>query len=397
MSGKTMLAIAFTVLLLAAVQPSAAAVDLARFEPLFRTLSPCQLFHLTERGYVRVAPTRFYVVSWSTKTVREMAAEARTRRVFGISARSTIHLQIAGGSSLQASTAFAALADFMRATGIERLDRATFLQAATVAYQAALERGAYHACFVMKWGNKRPDFFAQPIRRSTWEAIRAVFAPGGANRFPFTASEEAMVASGRLNRLEVLELRAIRIAAYILENSFATLKGDTGGWLGNLESDAIVCTDEATTFWYFVEMLREDGLIQHFESRDYRFVHRAARSFPFYLLPTDHFGVLLRQNRTGNYIVFDSWVEDGGVPPRISLIDDWIGKRDYIALVSIGDARLDVALGAGRVTHADKDGLLTALRTHLAPFMPEGHVTEPDGRPRLCNGVWCRDQPVDAW
>lgn len=368
------------------------AFDPARFEPLFDTLSPCQLFNLSAAGYLRVSPSRFMRDRWTPGTLEALASDARQRPSFKIELRSTVHLQIAHASSYQAATVFDALAAFMRAEQIEALPRAKLIAAADIAYRRKLRDGGFIDCFILKWGNRYPDIFAQPMRESTWMAIEALFAPDAPTAFPESAAEQALMAEGRLTKDEIRELRAIRIAAYLFENEFATLRNDRGGFSGNMDDTPFVCTDEATTHWFLLERLQRQGLLTHFSTQDQRFVHRS----PNLILPSDHFGVLLRNLRTGAYFVLDSWVEDGGLPPHISTIDDWFNKHERRSVASIGDATLDKALEDGRVTHRNRDGLLTALQAHLARFAPADQTPRLDGRPPTCGHHWCSRTPDEA-
>lgn len=372
---------------------SAADQTAARFAPFFASLRPCQIYQLGSSGYLRVTPSRFYISQWSVETLREMARDARRRPYLRLDLRSTVQLQLSRASSFQAGTTYDALADFLERAGIKTIERAPFIRAADAAYRAALAAEGFASCFVFKWGNRHPDFFAQPMRLATWRAIERLFVEGGAAQFPLNAVEEGLVADGTLDVDEVAELRNIRIAVYLFEREFAVLAADLGGFGGNLEDDPIVCTDETTTMWFFVERLAQAGWLTKFTSQDGRFVWRR----PTEILPTDHFGLLLRNRRTGAYFALDSWVEDGGVPPHIASVDDWFDLRERRSVVSIGDALLDDALAEGRVTHADEDGLLTRLRAHLARFEPADQAPRPDGRPQICKYYWCGPQPIAAW
>lgn len=373
-------------------QRNGAAAEETRFAPLFAALSVCEIFNLTPNGYLRAAPSEFYVETWDRPRVDALVRDARRRPPFKIDLRSTVHLQIASASSYQAAKAFAALSAFMRETGLRTISRSELLAAAAAAYRDRLVAGGYEACFAVKWGNRYPDVFGQPMRKTTWAAIRALFVDRRPDNYPHKASEAAAVASGELTDAEILELRAIRIAAYLFENEFAVLKQDKGGFGGNLADQPLVCTDEATTLWFLVQRLERRGLLTRFATQDGRFVHR----HPNLVLPTDHFGLLLRNLRTGAYFVVDSWVEDGGLPPHISRIEDWFDRNERRSIASIGDPVLDDALENGRITHEDKDGLLTRLRDHLAPYGPPDQPPRADGRPPVCGFHWCDLTPSEA-
>ena len=366
----------------------------AEFSPLFERLTICQLFHLTPQGYLRVAASRFFIHRWDAEIIDALTRDARRRPPFQIDLRSTVHLQLAHASSYQAATTYAALAAYMRANGVAETSRSGLVAAASAAYQERLAQEGLAGCFVIKWGNRYPDFVAQPMRQATWEAISALFQPGSAvAAFPLSDREQAAIDADGLSREEIYELRAIRIAAYLFENEFALLRDDTGGFSGNLEDAPLVCTDEATTLWFFLDRLERAGLIKHFQTQDGRFVHRR----PTLVLPSDHFGVLIGSRRSGEFYAIDSWVEDGGLPPHIASVEDWFDLKERRSIVSIGDAALDDALSQARVTHADQDGLLTRLRAHLARFAPDNQAARPDGRPGTCGFHWCGAPPLAAW
>ncbi|MBX2855779.1 MAG: hypothetical protein KTR21_12390 [Rhodobacteraceae bacterium] len=370
------------------------AADTGDFAPLFERLTVCQLFHLTPHGYLRVAASRFFTHRWDLAIVEALTRDARRRPPFQIDLRSTVHLQLAHASSYQAATTYAALAEHMRGNGITETSRSALAADASAAYRERLSREDLAGCFVIKWGNRYPDFVAQPMRQATWEAVTALFQPESAvAAFPVTSREQAEIDAGRLIREEIVELRAIRVAAYLFENEFALLRDDKGGFSGNLEDAPVVCTDEATTLWFFLDRLERAGLIKHFETQDGRFVHRR----PTLVLPSDHFGVLIGSRRSGEFYAIDSWVEDGGLPPHIASIEDWFDQKERRSIVSIGDAELDDALSQARVSHGDEDGLLTKLRTHLARFAPADQTARPDGRPATCGFHWCGAPPLAAW
>ena len=382
------------VLWASAVPQPAQADQASTFAPFFDRLTVCQLFHLTPQGYLRVADSRFFTRRWDVGAVEDLTRDARLRPPFQIDLRSTVHLQLAHASSYQAATTYAALAGFMQEEGIGDTLRSGLLAAATDAYATRLEREGYAGCFVIKWGNRYPDFVAQPMRQAAWDAIIALFQPdSGVGDFPLTDREQAEIDSGGLTRAEIVELRALRVAAYLFENEFALLRDDKGGFSGNLEDAPLVCTDEATTLWFLLDRLQRDGLMTHFVTQDGRFVHRR----PTLILPSDHFGVLIGSRRSGEFYAIDSWVEDGGLPPHIALIEDWFDLKERRSIVSIGDPVLDDALSQAKVTHADVDGLLTRLRAHLARFAPPEQPARPDGRPQTCGYHWCGAPPLEAW
>ncbi len=362
------------------------------FDPLFERLSLCEIYHLTPGGYLLLAPSIFLFDVWPLQAVDILARDARRRPPFKIDLRSTVHLQLASASSYQAAAAFRALATFMRETGYDAVSRISLAQAAQTAYRARLASEGYEDCFIIKWGNRYPDVFAQPLRKTTWRAIAALFETDAARRFALTEHERRFVDSGYLTEDEIVELRGIRIAAYIFENEFDTLKRDRGGFDGNMDHQPLVCTDEATTMWFLIRRLEKLGHLRFFSTQHGRFVHRT----PNLVLPTDHFGVLLLNRRNGAYLVVDSWVEDGGLPPHISRIEDWFDRGERRSVVSIGDPALDKALLEGKISHDDGNGFLTRLETHLAPFSPPNQNPRPDGRPPTCEFHWCEREPSDA-
>lgn len=363
------------------------------FEPLFDQLALCQLFHLTNDGYLRVAKSQFFTDVWTRADVDALTRDARLRPSRRTDLRSTVQLQLSFASSYQAATSFAALGGFMDDEAIAAVSRADLADAAAAAYAARLAAEGYAGCAVIKWGNRHPDLFAQPMRRSTFDAVEALFGANAPSDLPLVAVETDAIGAGRLTEAEIVELRAIRIAAYLFEREFELLRADRGGFEGNLEDAPLVCTDEATTLWFFLDWLERRGLLTHFETQDGRFVHRR----PTLVLPTDHFGVLLRNRRTGAFFAIDSWVEDGGIPPHIAAVDDWFAQRERRSVVSIGDARLDAALTAATVAHDDANGLFTALNAHLERFAPAEQTPRADGRPQTCGFRWCGPAPVDTW
>jgi hypothetical protein len=350
-------------------------------EALLRGLALCQLPHLTMEGWLAAAPSRFYRARWSADDLEALARDARDRHG-RTGVRGSRRLQLAQASSYQAAVAYDAVARRMRAEGVASVERTALERAAAALYEVRREAAGVGDCAPLKWGNFWPDIVLQPLPRSTDAAIAALFAPGGTG-WPPTPREAGLLETGALTREELSELRALRLAVAIFENQFGMLRTDLGGWLGNLDDGRIVCTDEATTLSFLFDRLQEQGLLTRFAQHAGRFAYRD----PVPPLPTDHFAVMLRNLRTGDWWVLDSWVEDGGVPPRIGRLEEWfapgLDPRMDPGLISVGDAALDAALAEGLVSHARPDWM-RRLRDHLARLAPALARPVPDGRPTLC-------------
>ena len=134
----------------------------------------------------------------------------------------------------------------------------------------------------------------------SWERARALFIPA-----PRDAEQE----------------RA-RIAAAIagIESAVGAL---TGTWrdraenfAGRGEEGQMDCVDEANNTTVYLEMLRNDGLLQW-----HRPGPRVSRGVSRLLAP--HFTATIVESGTGARFAVDSWFRDNGEPPYVVVMDEW--------------------------------------------------------------------------
>lgn len=371
----------------------AAARMAERLEPYFESLATCQIEHLTWSGYLAIADSEYLVRTWRPDDLDRFAVAA-ARRDGRTGLRAARFLQLVHGSSFQAADAYARLAAWMRETGVDALERPDVEAAARLVFQRRLAAEGLAGCAMLKWGNRRPDLFAQPLPQETWQAIARLFREPERVDFPLTEVEAQSIASGELTRPELLELRALRLAITIFERQYALMRHDEGGWIGNALDLSFVCTDEATTISFFVTRLRRAGLLTRFDQLAARFAHRGGEG----LLPNDHYAPMLRNLRTERFFVIDTWLEDGGVPPYVDVLDRWLSWAERRPFASIGDPELDRALAKGLVERED-EAWMARLDAHMARFEPEV-ATLPDGRPDICGTsefFFCGRPPPPAW
>lgn len=355
----------------------------------------CQLPHLTAEGWFAAAPSRFYVDRWTPELVEALAREARERPP-RTDRRDSRRLQTTVASAYQAAAAYETLAARMRAAGVAAIDRGALFARAEAAYARRLAAGGFAPCVKIKWGNRYPDIVLQPLPRAAWQGIVGLFERGRLD-WPATAEERALLRAGTLTPEELSELRALRVGIALFERRFALLREDEGGWEGNLSSEPFVCTDEATTTSFLVDRLEAAGALTRFRQHAGRFAHRS----PTPILPDDHYAVMLRNERTGDYWVVDSWAEDGGAPPAVDTLQRFMESRARPGLISIGDPALDAALAAGEITH-DRPAAMRRLGAWLAELAPAAAAAPavPDGTPAACeNGFHFCVPPddLDAW
>lgn len=364
-----------------------------RLEPFFDRLATCQIEHFTRSGYLAVAGSDFLVRTWRPDELDRFAAAAAERPA-RTGLRSARFLQLMYASSYQAADAYAALAAWMRETGTPELERPQVEAAAQLTFERRLEAEGLAGCAMLKWGNRHPDLFSQPLPEETWHSIARLFLEPERVDFPLNEVEAETIASGELTRPELLELRALRLAITIFERQYALMRYDEGGWLGNALDLSFVCTDEATTISFLVSRLREAGLMTRFDQLAGRFAHRGGDG----LLPNDHYAPMLRNLRTERFFVIDTWLEDGGIPPYVDVLDRWLSWAERRPFASIGDPALDRALAEGLVDRGDPVWM-GRLDAHMARF-EAGANTLPDGRPKLCGTggfFFCGAPPAPAW
>jgi hypothetical protein len=345
-------------------QVNAAPLDV---ETLTQSFEPCELLHLTRRGYP----------GWRGDAVRPQIVNRRSLRALAdhaltlsppLTERDSFPLQQAAASSIQAAQVFSRLerafeeSGFDMATGYRFDDLEAMASAAHDRLRA--ERGI-HSCVTFKWANKRPDMFMQPLYERDFQRIAALFSDAE------FARQRGWAHDPDLTEREAFELRATRLAMFYFELLFDVVGEDIGDFIGNLNrrfTTTTVCTDEATISQSFLaDVLIGDGLLTQFELiRPTRYAHRR----PLMGLPfaeslqglndfgelTDHFAPILVRKGDGLFLVVDSWVEDGGLPPHIARMEPWSDQRENENVVA-----------------------LTASREHAVDRLMDRLVLKPDG------------------
>lgn len=336
-------------------------------ETLAETFEPCELLHLTRRGYPgwRGAEARPEVVT--RRSLQALADHAATLSP-SLSERGSFPLQQGAASSIQAAQVYRRLAVLLDDAGLAFNEGYGFNDVEAMA-EAAHDRlraaRGIHACVTFKWANKRPDMFMQPLFEVDFQRIAALFSPAAFER------QRDWPRDPDLTAREAFELRATRLATFYFELLFDVVGKDTGDFFGNLHkrfTATTVCTDEATISQGFLaDTLIAEGLLTKFELiRPSRYAHRRPpMGIPFAeaLSPindigqlTDHFAPILVRKGDGLLLVVDSWVEDGGLPSHIARLGPWSDQRENENVVS-----------------------LTARRDHVVDRLMDRVVLEPDG------------------
>ncbi len=122
--------------------------------------------------------------------------------------------------------------------------------------------------------------------------------------------------------------------AAIVSNMEAVVGRRTGTHLdkgGNLAgfglSGQMDCIDESTNTTTYMNMLAEDGLLQHHSVMD-----RSTR-FGFFV-GAPHTTAVIRENSSGQRFAVDSWFFDNGNPPAIINIQEWKSGRDPVEVTN---------------------------------------------------------------
>lgn len=336
-------------------------------DTLTDSFEPCELLHLTRSGYPgwRGAEARPEIVT--RRSLQALADHAVTLSP-ALSERGSFALQQGAASSIQAAQVYRRLAALLDAAGLAFNEGYRFADLAAMA-QAAHERlraeRGIHACVTFKWANKRPDMFMQPLFEADFQRIAALFSEAE------FARQRGWPHDPDLTAREAFELRATRLAMFYFELLFDVVGEDTGDFYGNLHkrfTATTVCTDEATISQSFLaDVLIGEGLLTQFELiRPSRYAHRrppmgiplAETLSPINdrLQLTDHFAPILVRKGDGLFLVVDSWVEDGGLPPHIARLAPWTDQRENENVVS-----------------------LTARRDHAVDRLMDRVVLRPDG------------------
>lgn len=357
-------------------------VSLAGF--LRTEFGPCELLHFTSEGFLRLAPVSVMVSDWTQADVKGLANYAGFPDERPIDRRSTFHLQLAWSTSFQAQMVYSKLARYMSEqkmhsisrVDLERVARNVVAQKSKFAGNPALLKPVHVPCAMVKWLSKFPDVFFVPLPRGFVSRLdQLVGESSPARSFEVTdAEKEIFTFGGELDLRAIEELRSVRLALALFEKQVPMLREDVGSWEGNVIDTSLekrtlnfVCTDEATTHYAFIQdYLENRGKLTHFRlDPDMRFAFRrpkvdlpgqgllaklgewALNALNNRFGVTDHFGVMLIHKKTGQRFVVDSWVEDGGMPPHIATLDDWLSKNETRNVVSIGNKDFDLALERG--------------------------------------------------
>ena len=148
---------------------------------------------------------------------------------------------------------------------------------------------------------------------------------------PLNTDEQRLKDWGVVNEDEIHELRAIRFAGAVIEES-TPMREDFGGVSGSfahLGYNQASCGAESRTQGMLVDKLERLGFVKHFE-----FVGTGGRWLKdLVITATAHVCGLIRNKRNKELFAIESYYEDGGEFPYILPANDWLrgGKKNLIA------------------------------------------------------------------
>lgn len=138
-------------------------------------------------------------------------------------------------------------------------------------------------------------------------------------------AEEGSIRTGKMQLNELAELRALRAATEIFENETYLKSDRAGGFINNFRGELLGgfqlnCWNRAVTYNSFIEKLSARKLI-----RFHRLTEMATKrpSIADDWSQGGHVASGIRNVRTGEQYVVETWYEKGGSPAHVLTYDDW--------------------------------------------------------------------------
>jgi len=151
-----------------------------------------------------------------------------------------------------------------------------------------------------------------------------------------TKAEKKMIESGKLSIEEMIELKKIKLVSQIISSN-SPFKDTPGGWANNKIDPrsfpknvtcpfTAYCGEHGRTTLEFVNQMENRGYLKHFTVRN-----MLVRNHIF----NDHAGIAIKNKRTAEILVLDSWAVKGGRPLKIIPLSRWgywimKGKREIL-------------------------------------------------------------------
>lgn len=223
------------------------------------------------------------------------------------------------------------LADHLEKKGLKRFTYEDLRAAGILRVNEAKKKGEVGECYALQsFGGPRYIFGnisrPQNVSPENQEKIESLMKNGQNREYHFGDVDTKLYKNNRLTIEELKELKALRNASAVFEQSTFLKNDDAGGFISNLKGellggDQLNCALEAHNHTVFIQKLKINGLLKYFSVDET--VTRPMKPSKKDLTGGGHVAVVLKNNRTGESFVYDSWFEKGGDHAHILTMEDW--------------------------------------------------------------------------
>lgn len=226
---------------------------------------------------------------------------------------------------------FNGLADHLEKNGITRFYPDQIISSATFRIEAAKKNGEVGECYnLQSFGGPKYIFASisrnQTVSVSDQKKIEEIMSEAQNRPYHFGEMDGELFKNKRLSIEELKELKALREASAAFEKATFLKNDEAGGFISNIKGefgggDQVNCVLEAQNHRVFLNKLKDKGLLKNFEVSG-----EAKRPMEYSkkdLTASGHIAILLKNKRTGEEFVYDSWFEKGGEAAHILSRRDW--------------------------------------------------------------------------
>lgn len=223
------------------------------------------------------------------------------------------------------------LADHLEKNGITRLYYEQLENSALYRTDNAKKNGEIGECYnLQSFGGAKYIFQSlsrsQTVSVADQKKIEEIMSKAQNRAYHFGEMDGELFKNKRLSIEELKELKALREASAAFEKATFLKNDDAGGFFSNLKGefvggDQVNCVLEAQNHMVFLNNLKAKGLLKNFEvsGEAQRPMEVSGKDFS----GSGHVAVLLKNKRTGEEFVYDSWFEKGGEAAHIMALRDW--------------------------------------------------------------------------
>ena len=223
------------------------------------------------------------------------------------------------------------LADHLEKNGIKRFYADQLESMALFRADNAKKNGEIGECYSLQsFGGAKYVFGTlsrnQTVSVADEKKIEEIMSKAQERPYHFGEMDGELFKNKRLSIEELKELKALREASGAFEQATFMKNDEAGGFISNLKGefaggDQVNCVLEAKNHTVFLNKLKEKGLLNNFEVSGE--ATRPMEASTKDLSAGGHVAILLKNKRTGEEFVYDSWFENGGEAAHILALRDW--------------------------------------------------------------------------